>query len=269
MVLLLVIGVVVGTVGTMIGAGGGFLLVPALILLYPADRPETITSISLAVVFFNALSGSFAYARMKRIDYVSGVRFAAATIPGAVAGAMVTNYLPRRAFDGVFGVVLVLTGVALLLAKEKRVSEHPPQPGPGRTVRTIVEADGTRHIFSYNPGVGILLSIFVGFVSSLLGIGGGIIHVPALVYLLNFPTHVATATSHFILVFMALAGTAVHLSTGAMTQGLLRAVWLGTGALGGAQIGARLSERVHARWIIRTLGLGLALVGARILLLAA
>ena len=70
---LLFLGLVVGAIGTVVGAGGGFLLVPALLLLYPSERPETITSISLAVVFFNALSGSIAYARMKRIDYKSGL----------------------------------------------------------------------------------------------------------------------------------------------------------------------------------------------------
>jgi len=268
MLWLLLLGLVVGAIGTLIGAGGGFLLVPALLLLYPAERPETITSISLAVVFLNALSGSVAYARMKRIDYKSGVWFAMAAIPGAVAGAIATNYLPRRTFDGVFGVVLIVTGVALLILKEKVPLEHPPEMARGRTVRTIIEADGTRHIFSYRPVAGILLSVAVGFASSLLGIGGGIIHVPALVYLLNFPTHIATATSHFILVFMALAATSVHVVTGAMAAGIQRAAWLGIGAIGGAQIGARLSERVHARWIIRTLGVGLALVGVRILFMA-
>ncbi|MBI4502775.1 MAG: sulfite exporter TauE/SafE family protein [Gemmatimonadetes bacterium] len=265
--LLLLLGVMVGSFGTLIGAGGGFLLVPALILLYPDERPETITSISLAVVFFNALSGSVAYARMKRIDYVSGIRFAVATIPGAVSGAIVTNYLPRRTFDQIFGVVLIIVGVALLIAGEKEPHEHPAEPVPGRTLRIVVEGDGTRHQFSYRSAVGIPLSVFVGFVSSLLGIGGGIIHVPALVYWLNFPTHIATATSHFILAFMALAGTTVHIADGALASGVQRAASLGLGALIGAQVGARMSERVHAKWIIRSLGLGLAFVGVRILLI--
>ena len=268
LLLLVLIGIAVGAFGTLIGAGGGFLLVPALILLYPHDRPENLTSISLAVVFFNAFSGSFAYARMGRIDYRSGVLFAAATIPGAIAGAIVTNYLPRRTFDLIFALVLMSAGVALLIAGAKESPVHAPQPVPGRTVRTVVEADGTRHVFSYHPAVGIVLSVFVGFASSLLGIGGGIIHVPALVYLLNFPTHVATATSHFILVFMALAGSAVHLATGALAQGIVRAVALGVGAMIGAQFGARFSERVHPHWILRSLGAGLAFVGFRILLLA-
>jgi hypothetical protein len=238
-----------------------------LILLYPNDTPDTITSISLAVVFFNALSGSVAYARMKRIDYRSGLLFAAAAVPGAIAGAVVTNYLPRRVFDGVFGIVLIVTSIVLLA--NASVGTRAGMVGRGAGIeRSILEADGTRHTYAYRPALGVLLSIVVGFVSSLLGIGGGIIHVPALVYLLNFPAHIATATSHFILAFMALAGSAVHLATGAFAHGVRRTLWLGSGAVIGAQLGARLSTRVHGSWIIRSLAVGLGFVGVRILALA-
>src|SRR3989337_4462408 len=83
---LLPLGLIVGAFGTLIGAGGGFILVPVLLLLYPNEKTDLITGISLAVVFFNALSGSLAYSRMKRIDYKSGIIFSIATIPGARFG---------------------------------------------------------------------------------------------------------------------------------------------------------------------------------------
>ena len=87
------LGFAVGTYGTLIGAGGGFVLMPILLLIYPDDSPELLTSISLAVVFFNTLSGSEAYAFMKRIDYKSGLLFAGAAIPGAVFGALNTRHV--------------------------------------------------------------------------------------------------------------------------------------------------------------------------------
>ena len=65
------LGLLVGAFGTLIGAGGGFVLVPVLLLLYPQDSPALVTGISLAVVFFNATSGSVAYARMGRVDFRS------------------------------------------------------------------------------------------------------------------------------------------------------------------------------------------------------
>jgi len=70
---------------------------------------------SLAVVFFNALSGSSAYARMKRIDYRSGMLFAAATVPGAILGALTTSHMHRGLFDGILGTVLVAGSIFLLL----------------------------------------------------------------------------------------------------------------------------------------------------------
>ena len=99
LVWLIPLGFLAGGYGTLIGAGGGFVLAPALLLLYPAEAPETITSISLAVVFFNSLSGTLAYARAKRIDYKSGTIFAAATVPGATAGAIATTSVSRPKFN--------------------------------------------------------------------------------------------------------------------------------------------------------------------------
>src|SRR6266511_4912080 len=88
------LGILIGAFGTLIGAGGGFLLVPILLILYPDENTELITSISLAVVFFNALSGSWAYSRMKRVDYKSGIIFASAMFPFALLGAVSTAYVP-------------------------------------------------------------------------------------------------------------------------------------------------------------------------------
>jgi uncharacterized membrane protein YfcA len=265
---LIPLGFLVGTFGTLIGAGGGFVLVPVLLLLYPTASPETITSISLAVVFFNAMSGSLAYARMKRIDYKSGVWFAAATIPGSILGAITTDYIPRRLFNAGFGILMIAAAVFLFFHRVK--ADHASQEVNQRhTIRNVVDKDGTVHVFSFDMRIGVGLSVLVGYVSSLLGIGGGIIHVPALVHLLNFPVHIATATSHFILAIMALTGTVVHIVSGSFAQGgVRRTIFLAVGVLLGAQLGALLSSRVRGPWIIRGLAVALAFAGIRIFLMA-
>ena len=259
--LLVILGAAIGAFGTLIGAGGGFLLVPTLLLLYPAYSPRTVTSMSLMVVFFNALSGSLAYARMRRIEYRSGLFFSAATIPGAILGAVTVTWIPRRPFDGSFGVLLIALAVFLIFKSE--VGEDASCP-PGRRECTVVERDGTMHRFSYDLKLGVILSVVVGYVSSLLGIGGGIIHVPVLVRFLHFPVHIATATSHFVLAVMAFAGTLTHVATGSFHQGIGRALLLSAGVLLGAQAGARLSTRIHGVWIIRGLACALAAVGLRL-----
>jgi uncharacterized membrane protein YfcA len=266
---MILLGFGTGVYGTLIGAGGGFVLMPVLLLLYPRSNPENLTSISLAVVFFNALSGSEAYAIMKRIDYRSAIMFAIATIPGAVIGAIYTTYVPRRLFDGLFGVFLLTGALFLLLHPKVKTKENQKHNNSGhKTTRHLVEADGTGYSYSFDPRLGLVLSLFVGYISSFLGIGGGIIHVPALVYLLNFPTHIATATSHFILAIMALTGTLVHIMTGAFHHGVHQAVSLAIGVVMGAQVGAHLSNRLSSNWIIRSLALALALVSIRILMLS-
>jgi uncharacterized membrane protein YfcA len=263
---LIALGFVVGAYGTLIGAGGGFVLMPVLLLLYPHESPDVLTSISLVVVFFNTLSGSEAYALMKRIDYKSGLLFAAAAIPGAVLGALNTSHVPRHLFDLVFGIILLAAATFIIL---KPKAAHSAQKAPPlhrlRTERHLTDAHGIPYDYSFNPLLGVGISVFVGYLSSFLGIGGGIIHVPALAYFLHFPVHVATATSHFILAIMAFSATLVHILSGTFSHGVHRSISLSIGVLLGAQLGAHLSDRVKGIWMIRSLAVALGLVALRIL----
>ena len=246
------LGLAVGGFGTIIGAGGGFLLMPILAALYPTEPPAFLASMSLAVVFFNAASGSVGYARMKRIDYRAGLIFSAATVPGAIVGAIATGYLPRKTFDLLLAAAIIAGAIFILFSSSKRRGqsgqahdEHAPR--------------------KYNMPLGIAISLVVGFISSLLGIGGGIVHVPALVFLLHFPVHIATATSHFVLAITAATGTGVHLWEGSFAgHGLRRTLALAIGVVIGAQIGARISTKTPHTLIMRSLAVALIAVGIRI-----
>lgn len=262
------LGFATGLYGTLIGAGGGFVLMPVLLLLFPKERPEVLTSISLAVVFFNALGGSEAYALMKRIDYKSGLMFATATIPGAILGALNTAAVPRHLFNVIFGVLLA-SGAAFLIFRSNPVAAaREARRSHFELYRHLVESNGVAYDYSFNFLIGVGLSFVVGYVSSFLGIGGGIIHVPAMTYLLNFPVHVATATSHFVLAIMALTGTLTHVVTGSFVHGAHLTLSLAIGALLGAPLGAHLSNKIQASWIIRGLAIALLLVSMRILITA-
>jgi uncharacterized membrane protein YfcA len=257
------LGVAVGAYGTLIGAGGGFVLMPVLLMLHPEANPNQLTAISLAVVFFNALSGSESYAFMKRIDYKSGLMFAAATIPGAIIGALNTSTVHRHLFDGIFAVLLISAAIFLSWRPKvaPRSETHVHSPYAWRIVET---ADGERYYYNFNPLVGIVISFVVGFTSSFLGIGGGGINVTALVYFLDFPVHIATATSQFVLAIMALTGTLVHIWDGSLKQGVEYTLCLAIGVLLGSPVGAQLSSRLQGPWIIRSLALALGLAGIRI-----
>jgi len=267
-VLLAGLGVVVGAFGTIIGVGGGFILVPILLLAYPDDDPAIITSISLAVVFFNASSGSLGYARLRRIDYRTGLTFALATIPGAIVGAAATNWLPRQAFDLTFGLLLIAVSIYIAspagATSDRRLISLRPN-----AQRTLTDSTGVTYGYSFNRELGITISFLVGFIASFLGVGGGFIHVPAMVGLLNFPAHVATATSVFVLMFTALTGTAVHIVDGSLAEGWTRMVPLAVGVVAGAQIGARLSGRLPAGVIVRLLAGALFVVAVRLIIAGA
>ncbi len=261
---LLVIGFGVGTFGTLVGAGGGFLLVPLLALLEPTLPAESITSISLAVVAMNASSGAIAYARQRRIDFRSGIAFAIATLPGSIAGALLTRTVSRSAFDAIFAVMLVALAVFIVVSHEDEPEAAPEGGGWGHVLRELTDRSGNDYRYHVNVPLGVALSLGVGFVSSFLGIGGGVIHVPALVGLLRFPPHIATATSHFVLAIMATVGTGTHIVAGDFGDLGGQAVLLGIGAIAGAQLGARISGRVHGVVIVRVLAVSLVFVGVRL-----
>lgn len=258
------LGFIVGAFGTLIGAGGGFILVPILVLLYPDMQPNLITSISLAIVFLNASSGSVAYGRMKRIDYKSAIAFGLATLPGSIIGAILTGYIPRHIFNIILGCVLVIIAIFLFI-KPAEGAYASRKKGKINAHRNFTDKLGNHYTYSFNIRTGIILSFFVGFLSSFLGIGGGIIHVPALISLLDFPAHVATATSHLVLAIMALAGTIVHLINGTLQQGIKIALSIGVGVIAGAQLGAYFSNKVKPKGIIKALAIALAVVGVRLL----
>ncbi|MGH3001013.1 MAG: sulfite exporter TauE/SafE family protein, partial [Gaiellaceae bacterium] len=114
---------------------------------------------------------------------------------------------------------------------------------------------------------GALYSLGVGFLSSFLGIGGGVIHVPLLVRALGFPMHVATATSHFVLAVMAGAGTITHVLQGSFHhgQGWRRTAALSVGVIAGAQLGAHISLRLRGAVIQWLLVAALLALAARLL----
>jgi uncharacterized protein len=261
---LIALGFGAGTFGTLIGAGGGFVLMPILLILYPHENPAVIASITLAVVFFNALSGTEAYALMGRVDFKSGLIFSTTLIPSTILGTLTTSHIPRNLFDGIIATLMIIASVYLFSKHEihRKISES---RSSHLLLRHLVERDGTEDIYSYNPWLGVGLSFCLGYLSGMAGIGGGIFYVPVFAYVLNFPLHIATATSQFSLAILGLTGTLSHIVSGAFVHGVHRTIVLAIGVVLGAQAGAHLSRVVKGRMIIRCLSAALLLVGLRLL----
>lgn len=272
---LVALGLFAGGYGTMVGLGGGFLLVPAFLFLHFDSRVAAGTS--MAVVFANAASGSASYLRQKRVDVRSGLIFAVAGIPGAWLGALIDQLIPLRLFTISFAALLGWVGTRLLttgvrsheeLEGETRRDDE-PRPGvsnearAGLLSRDFLDAQGVRHTYRYNLAAAVAISFGAGFVASAFGIGGGLVQVPSMVYLFGFPTHIAMATSHLIIAITSLVGTASHALYGDVQWGT--ALLVGIGAVLGAQIGARLSKRVAAAPLMRLLAIGVLLTAAKLI----
>ena len=245
---LFMVGLGVGALGTLIGVGGGFILVPVFLFVFDFT-PQYAVGTSLAVVFANALSGTLAYIRQKKVYYDAAIRFALATLPGAVLGSYTAHYFTNRTFYISFGALLM--SIAALLYWRTR---H--ELGAGR--------DHNAFPVDYDRVLGISISVVVGFLSSTFGIGGGIVHVPAMIGLLGFSAHVATATSHFVLAISAFIGVTSHFLLGNIL--LMPALIVGSGAAIGAQIGAYLSPKTKPRSISRLLCVALFVLGLKMIL---
>ncbi len=254
-------GIAIGVLGTLIGAGGGFLIVPLLVFLESRWSTDQVTAFSLAVVTANATTGALSYWRQGRVDPFTFRLYTLAAVPGSILGAFATAYISRRIFDPIFGGVLVLIGIWLFVKPGSSESgAH-----TGSFERSLTDRSGHRYAWSFDPRIGFAGSVLVGFFSSLFGIGGGIVHVPLLATVLGFPAHIATATSHAVLAVTAGIATIVHL-----TRGDFRTTWplvvaACAGAVLGAPLGARLSNFVDGAAILRILATGLAFVGIRLL----
>ena len=245
---LFAVGLGVGALGTLIGVGGGFILVPVFLFVFHFT-PQYAVGTSLAVVFANAVSGTLAYVRQKKVYYDAAIRFSLATLPGAVLGSYTAHYFTNRIFYISFG--LLLMSIAGLL--------H------WRTRHELGSAKGHGDFpVNYDRGLGISISVVVGFLSSTFGIGGGIIHVPAMIGLLGFTPHVATATSHFVLAISACIGVVSHFLLGNVL--LMPALIVGSGAAIGAQLGAHLSPKTKPRSISRLLCVALFVLGLKMIL---
>ena len=272
---LIALGLFAGGYGTMVGLGGGFLLVPAFLFLH--FDPRVAAGTSMAVILANSVSGSISYLRQKRIDVRTALTFAAAGIPGAWLGALADQVISQKLFSGMFAALLAWVGVRLMTtghsnhAELEQESHRDDEPRPGLldpaqqgiVSRDFVDAQGVRHTYRYHIATGVAVSVGAGFVASAFGIGGGLVQVPAMVYGFGFPAHIATATSTLIIAITALFGTASHALFGDVRWP--EALLVSIGAVIGAQIGARLAKRVAAAPLMRLLAVGVLVTAVKLL----
>ena len=268
---LVLMGFGTGVYGILIGAGGGFLIGPLLLIFFGME-PATVAGTVLALVAINSISGTFAFRRMGTVDVRSGLLFAAAAIPGSVIAPFVIGSVAPGLFQLLFGVMLLLLGLRIAFSSLFRVRTRIPDPeakdrgllGFMVKSREITSAEGITYRYRFNETFATAFNVLLGFVSSFFGTGGGFLRTPILVYTFGFPVRVAVATSIFTLSFYTTAGAITHAALGHV-EFFPTFVFTGIGLVVGGQIGARLTGRVKGSWILRLLLIVVLALGIKLL----
>jgi uncharacterized protein len=270
------LGLGVGLLSGMFGVGGGFLTTPLLIFY---GIPPTVAAASAASQVTGAsVSGVFAHFRRGGVDVHMGLVLVAGGIIGSIAGAGLFSLLQKSGqIDTVINVlyVLMLGSIGWLMLYESitavRISHgaQPPKPRKRRH-HPLVAMLPLRWRF-YRSGLYIsplaplLLGVFTGILTMLLGVGGGFILVPAMLYLLGMGAQAVVGTSLFQILFVTAAATLVHATTTKAVD-IVLAVLLLIGSVAGAQLGARFAQSMKPEYLRLTLAVIVLGVALRMLL---
>ncbi len=254
---LFILGIGVGSFGALVGIGGGLIMVPLFMYFLMPPSGSTFSSVqqvvgtSLFGVLLNALSGTYAYFRQQRIMLKVALPFALATIPGAFLGSYVSTWFSGSGFSIFFGSTLAFLGAFMYWnSRGKKATMSADDFDPMSLPKSKI-------------ALGVFCSLFVGFLSSILGIGGGVVHVPIMVFLLGFPPLVAVATSTFVLMVSAAVGVLGH----ALLDHIVwaPAIAVGCGAIFGAQLGAKIARQSKPRFIVVLLSVVMVLLGLQLI----
>ncbi|ATY32903.1 sulfite exporter TauE/SafE family protein [Sphingomonas psychrotolerans] len=270
------LGLGVGLLSGMFGVGGGFLTTPLLIFY---GIPPTVAAASAASQVTGAsVSGVFAHFRRGGVDVHMGLVLVAGGVVGSIAGAGLFRLLQvTGVIDTVIAIlyVLMLGSIGGLMLHESitavRVGRGAVPPrARKRRHHPLVAMLPLRWRF-YRSGLYIsplaplLLGFFTGILTVLLGVGGGFILVPAMLYLLGMGTQVVVGTSLFQILFVTAAATMVHATTTKAVD-IVLAVLLLIGSVAGAQLGARFAQKAKPEYLRLALALIVIAVALRMLL---
>jgi uncharacterized protein len=233
-----VIGLAAGAFSSLLGVGGGLLMVPAMVYLLRV-RPHRAHGTSLAVMLPIALAGVYRYARAGSMEWGLVLPLAIGGVLGALIGAAAAAALGQGALKRLLGVLVVVTGCVMMVVPA------------GYERHAVLEAAGTGLI----GGVGLI----AGILSGLLGSGGGIVMVPAIVFLLGRDQHVAQGVSLAVILPVSLSGALIHARKGNVIPTL--AFCLSIGGVIGATIVGTAVQRFNSESLRTLFGVFLVIMG--------
>ena len=246
--LLLAGGVAAGVFGSLLGLGGGILIVPFLTLVFGFPLLEAV-GVSLVCVIMTSGAAAGVYLERRVANLRLGMTLELFTAIGALFGGLIAFLLPERLLEFVFALLLAYT--ALTMARRRDASEA---PADDTTSAATEIASGDRAFLDtlsgpgyrvHHLGFGVIGSVVAGIASALLGIGGGLVKVPVMHVIMGVPLRVATATSNLMIGITASASAIIYLIRGSIDP--YAAAPTAIGVFIGASIGSRTAHRIPLR----------------------
>jgi len=265
--LLFAIGLFAGSVGALVGIGGGIIVVPAIAVGFGFDIRIAVATSLLAVVATSAAAG-IAYAREGLTNFRLGLMLEITTTVGGVVGGLIAVSIAPSLISGLFSVVMMIVAVLMWRHVEQSGDAHPVEGlVAARSLSGSYFDRNSQTRVSYSPrrlGIGMSLSSVAGILSGLLGVGGGFLKVPAMTIAMRVPTKAAAATSNFMVGITAVASLVIYLARGFVEPALVVPVVIGIviGALGAS----RITNRVSGHHVQRVLALILVFVAVEMAL---
>lgn len=243
------VAVIAGLLGSLVGLGGGIIIIPVLTLLYHVDIRFAIGASIVSVIATSSGAGA-AYIRERMTNVRTGMFLELATTIGAISGAFVTTLLPTRVLFIIFAAVLIYAAFSMVHSRRgsrvltashdtiaNRLHLHGSYYDEVKRRTVMYKVSGTK------PG--LVLMYVAGLMSALLGVGSGTLKVPTLDLVMHIPIKVSTATSNFMIGVTAAASAGVYFARGQINP--LIAAPVAVGVLIGAVTGARLLGRIQSK----------------------
>lgn len=254
--ILFILAFIIGLVGAIVGSGGGFLLVPVLLILTDLS-PQSIAGTSLAIVILSSFSSTLAYKKQKKVDYYLAKIFIISMIPGTVIGVYINQFITVAEFSFIFGIVLLI--ISFLLIRNHKINIPYFIPKPIISSRELKYSTGEVQKYEFSVRKSGVISFLVGLLSPVVGIGGGIIRTPLMITIIGIPPKVATATSQIVSLIGCIVAVLLFASNSQIEYFLV--ILLGVGAILGAQLGAQISKKSKSKNIQFFMGVTVFLVG--------
>lgn len=254
-IIALLIGFASAFVGSLVGLGGGIIFVPAMLFLYGHyanfdwANPQTIVGISLITMIFTGLSSTVAYYRLKRVDIKTGLIFVIGCLPGIYFGGLLNKTIDVDSFSLYFGLLMLFVFLMMLIDREKLLKNKKLTITDKTRVFVI---DGVEHKYNIKVIPALILAFFVGFLSTMFGIGGGTISVPIMMLIFGIPVQIAIGTSMFMIFFISFAGSISHIVMGHIIWKYV--IFFVIGSYLGGTVGAKSSKLFKGKtleWILK------------------